>query len=359
MTGSGPDVFLCAAEVETFFPIEGGRPFPYVDKAIEDGLFLPLDKYFGQWQYTTWDDYPQEIMNGGKDSAGNQTVIPITFSIPLLAFAQADVPPRDDTGKNWEDVLSGGDPILSEQIRFPWKLPSWEEGVVRGDLRDASALPNLYPDFIDFTDGKICLTQQELTEDIQEYLALYRKLLETEAVAPYWTLCPSLLDRQGSIVDTNTDMTLVPLRNTAGGATAVVSLYCAVNGNTAQPEKASQLLDVLLSAGCWKDVETLSLFDPSWMPANQAVCTEAVTGYTENSLKEWQKAVSQVNIVQFPSPIDAKVTDMMMEIEMLMLERYASDQTLDNFSYGTITDRDLADIVEKYYTEIEHMLGEA
>ena len=62
----------------------------------------------------------QPVLTGGRDSQGQQVIVPLCFSIPSLIWEQGEVDPSAFVGKTWQDVLSGQDSLLTEQLRWLW-----------------------------------------------------------------------------------------------------------------------------------------------------------------------------------------------------------------------------------------------
>lgn len=150
MTGNGPDVFICCTEGMGDFQVEGSRLFPYLAKSMADEMFLPLDDYIEKFQMVSRDELVEPVLKGGKDSQGRQVVVPLCYSIPCMVWEQAAVNSEDYAGKNWQDVLSSGNPVLSEQLRWVWPITTFPPDTMRRDAH-GSGLPYIYPTLSVFT----------------------------------------------------------------------------------------------------------------------------------------------------------------------------------------------------------------
>mgnify|MGYP001144278985 CR=1 FL=1 len=85
--GKGPDVFMCACYDTPENVVEGGRLFPDVKQAMEEDIFLPLDDYYDDLELRY---FCQPLLDGGKNSQGQQVVIPVTFSVPVTITADGE-----------------------------------------------------------------------------------------------------------------------------------------------------------------------------------------------------------------------------------------------------------------------------
>jgi len=112
MTSGGPDVFVCKAYWDY---LKRERLFPYVEKAIGDGLFLPLDEMMDRAVLTNFSDQCAPALEGGKDEDGHQVIIPMTYAINVDIYRRENLPSYDAAGRTWEDVLKSGHPVLASQ----------------------------------------------------------------------------------------------------------------------------------------------------------------------------------------------------------------------------------------------------
>ena len=85
MGGGGPDLFIVRSDRGEVSRRE--LLFPIPEKAMENGLFLPLDKYIKKAQFMEWDKHTEAIMDAGRDRYGQQ-MIPMVYTTPLTFTAQ-------------------------------------------------------------------------------------------------------------------------------------------------------------------------------------------------------------------------------------------------------------------------------
>jgi len=370
MTGGGPDVFICALDMQCDRAVYDDRLFPYVEKAMEDGLFLPLDDYLDKFNYSPWDELNRNVMDGGKNRKGQQVLLPMAYTLPMLSFYQDDVSPNDFTSATWDDVLSGEDPALAEQVRWFWSL--WgDPDDLRGDYHE-TGIGLIFPEMVNLEDGTLGFTEEELLNRVQKSLSAYHRLVsrKTQAinlnsVFYYDTRWESFLNM------TTKDLSMIPLRNQNGGTTAIVVQYCAINRNTSRIQDAVSIVDFLLSEGIWRNGSGIYHY-----PVNQRVLIErntesgsesfyTSTGLTENSFQEFLKAVDQVNAVRMPSRLDYTLNDMILEIQETMGKAHVdiADDSLyaqrADFILGDISDEELAEIVHKYYKKLSRLVDES
>lgn len=372
MTGGGPDVFVCAADMEPHLAVHDDRLFPYVEKAQESGFFLPLDEYLGEWKLSPWEEMSRQIMDGGKDRNGRQVLLPMTYTLPLLSFYQEDVPPCDFTGATWDDVLVEENSVLAEQTRWFWCLFDLLD-TSRGD-NHGTGMSFIYPEIIRTEEGTLSFTEEELLNRVKDSLSAYRRLVQQETQAVNLNSLFYYDTRWESFLSTTAkDLTILPLRNQQGGTTAVITTYCAVNRNTKQPDKAVAAVEVLLSEGMWLNSNLVTVYN---YPVNQRILTDrnadadpnsffTNTGLTEKSFQEFLKAVEQVNAVRIPSRLDYTMEEMIREIqETIYASRPdAADEPWNawkaDFILGDVSDEKLAEIVHKYYMKLCRLVDES
>jgi len=374
MTGGGPDVFVCAADIGSYLSVYDERLFPYVEIAKESGFFLPLDEYLGELKLSPWNEMSSCIMDGGKDREGRQVLLPMIYTLPLLSFSREDVPPRDFTNADWYEVLAGDDPVLAEQVRWFWNIGNFAgTPTIREDNHEAG-ISLIYPEIIDTEKMTLSFTEVELLSRVKESMSAYRRLVQRETqTVSLNVLYPYSVKWDYSLRAKQNDLTIIPLRNQHGGTTAVITTYCAVNRNTKQADQAVAAVDVLLSEGMWLNS---GLITPYNYPVNQRVLLErnmksdpnsffTSTGLTEKSLQEFLAAIDQVNAVRIPSRLDFTLEGMIREIQGAIGASYADIDadpwyaTKADFILGDISDEELAEIVHKYYVKLCRLVDES
>ncbi len=367
MTGGGPDVFVCKADTVDYLYEE--RLFPYVEKAILDGLFLPLDDLMERAVLTNFGDLCAPVLEGGKDKDGHQAVIPMSYTMGVDIYWAADLPSYDSAGKTWEDVLKSDDPVLAAQTGWMFNINTLPEEAEPFYENHNSGLSQIFPNLADFETGKLTMTEEQLTAWIRETLTAYRRYLgqgnsAARAAQELWPYTPAAGEDE--------EVTMVPLRNETGGVTAKVKLYCAVNKNTRQPERAFEVIDALLSESFQQGNR---LYQNGALPVNRKIMSPGLPfdraikkEFTQQQYEEYQKAIDQIDAVYFPSMLDAQLTgwpeSLFEDLANELLgsfdhEEDALNRGLEVFKKGSISDEKLAEIVHTYYEKMERLLDES
>lgn len=377
MSGGGPDVYVCACDgLGERFAVEGSRLFPYVEFAKEDGVFLPLDDLLEEFQYCDPERLTKVLLDAGKNQAGEQVLLPIRYTIPVLLYEQSDLEPVDQSGKTWDDVLYSDDPLLKEQARWAWPLWWIQEGSMRRDLHD-SALPCLFPSILNAESRSLDFTEEDLFSLVQKNLPPLQSLLKEDSglfhEANYFVRPGNdfglYLNRTTSIDE---GLTLLPMRNQSGGVTAMIHSYGAVNSNTAFPKEAASFLDFICRKGIQSDLmgsTGMNIFggvsqSVVGMPVNEEAREPNDSNYSKATSDEWEKATRQIDTVHFPSAVDTIMNDMTLEIGVEL--RKSCDPEFEwntvypeHYANGTISEEKLREIVQKAYQKMVELVGEA
>jgi len=126
-----------------------------------------------------------------------------------------------------------------------FSVSTWQEGE-KSFLYNTHVgeLPHIFPKLADFEAGKLSLTEEELTGEIKKAFTAYCVYLEREEKPKKSSreLWPSISAKLGE-----EEIAFVPMQNSTGGATAEVTMFCAIIKNTKQPERAFEVIDALMS----------------------------------------------------------------------------------------------------------------
>ena len=350
MTGNGPDVFICATEGSELARLSSSRLFPYLAKSIEDDIFLPLDDYMSKFQLVSMDELSAPILSGGKNSSGQQAVVPICYSIPCFV---------------WEAVGTAPD-IEGEQVRWLWPIGSFSVESMRMDSH-STGLSYIYPDLFNYKEKKISMSEDELTMLIKDSIPELKTLMDSETEDISWALLMSRMLNSGIFPSRDngpesTDLSILPLRNQADGVTATVSMYCAVNADTTFPDDAAFVLEYLLSKTCQDSSGIFSInnsFSAPTLLINRTARQDHDTVLTQATIENLNLAHEEVNRVYFPSPADTDLNQMFEDIKEKMRDGFASDAPKYEFIKGDISDAALEEIVHEYYGKISRLLEES
>ena len=394
MAGKGPDVFICKTFGDAFHskhpggaefdPMDGGRVFPYVEKSMNSGMFLPLDDLLSQFSLTDPDDLISGVLEGGKNQAGEQVVLPLTITVPILMFTGDDLPECGFEGTSWSDVLKGDDPVLREMS--VWAMSYQRDAYWGGDERylknyvrvgsHSSGLSYLFPQMADFKEERPYFTEEELFQTITASIDAYRKTLEQETDQNSASVYITDIDTSDAGADlrffpsvVNTPYTFVPLRNMTGGSTAIATAYCAVNANTKQKDKAREVLDALLCKDHKSGGRLYRIFNGMAVSRDLSAMGSSITysggaHFSGKELETWQRVCDDINSVRFLSPLDTELNAMMEDVEDAMhTERspYDPDYIMRDgqFINYTVTDEEIRAIISEHYQNMQRLLDES
>lgn len=379
MAGKGPDVFISdtirtLSPEHAFFYMEGGRVFPYLEKARDSGFFLPLDDELPNLTLTDVNEMIPQVLEGGKNQAGEQVILPMMFAVPGVIYTgewDEELPEVAFEGTSWEDVLKGDDPLLAEQVNWFLNYNSPEEYILGSH---SSGLFCLIPQVADFETETLYFSEEELTAFLEDSFTAYRQTAKREMTKPGASTFLSGCRFPNGDFDfpyyPSANYSFAPLRNLEGGSTAVVTQYCAVNANTKQKDKALAVIDALMCKEFQKGGRIYQYFFEMPMYRDLGAPESSFfTGtpweleFTKEQYETWRRICEDINIVRFPSPLDMELDNMMMGIEDAMLEslpadeeRYPRDHRLADC---TISDETLTEIVSEHYRQMQRLLDES
>lgn len=387
MTGGGPDVFVLncqgscvGGELDYSERLESSRLFPYPEKAINGDVFLPLDEYIESAEMVDWSTQQPQVLDGGRNQKGELVAVPMSFTVPVNVYREKDLPGGVPKGGTWAQVMAGEDSALAPQALWLW------EHMFAGppNLRvHTSGLACLFPRLADFEAGRVCFTEEELLEIIQEDLEACRRLhqpgknqLENYAAfADPETLLDSNMGaifgvalRQGE----PENAAYVPLANLEGGVTAEVTRYCAVNRNTSRPLDAFHVVECLMDAAFQNNstIERMGTWTDGKMPVDMKVFSREFPMLYGMSIppqhfEQWRRVCESITDLHFPSPLESQLEDMMYEIQTVLVDSlepepdaFRSPRQLD-FYKGEISHKQLKEIVHRYYKRICRLVDEA
>ncbi|MCH5352766.1 MAG: hypothetical protein J1E06_04785, partial [Acutalibacter sp.] len=382
MAGRGPDVFICVSNgtftpfgAELHFRDEDIGLFPYVEKLRESGMFLPLDGMLSNLTLSHVDDLLPQVMSGGKNQAGEQVILPLTFVVPGTIIVGDDLPECDFEGTSWADVLQGDDPVLREQGNWFLQFYDIADETYTHMGNHDSGLFCLYPRIVDFETDSLAFTEGELASLIKDSLAGYRQFVESGTAQPcFGSIYLSPWDffwrehyspEQPNEV-TDLDFTFFPLRNLEGGSTAVVNAYCAVNAATEREEQALAVIDALLYRDHQKGGMLYQHF--AGMPINKELVSPEIKyinlpPLTPKQYETWLRICEDINIVRFPSPLDRELNAMMRDIEdPTLVSRYPDGfirLSGGRFANFDVTGEEVDSIVSEHYRNMQRLLDES
>lgn len=303
LAGKGPDFFLC--ECPRFGFGAGGVQalFPFPQQVMGNHLFLPLDDYIANAQYMEWEKLFPTVMESGRNEEG-QLLLPLAFSFLATLYDPADYSPPADRPTTWDEVIASDDPA----IKFTGR----------------NSLADIMGNLADYEKDVPAFTEEELLARTKEYFNLRNwRLTEGEAAAPpheYIDFCGEVnwteqLDENSYglpfMGEESPDYIIMPYYNISGGITSNVAAFGAINRNAEHPDEAFRVLDRLLA----KDTQLGSQFYQGLigMPVYQDACSEESPlkregknwFMSEANFQSYQELLEQINVVNYPGPIDS------------------------------------------------------
>lgn len=245
LSGEGPDVFIinCAGGDNTDF---GEALFPIPEKAMESGLFLPIDKHLESAQYMEWEKFTPVVMKAGGNDEGQQ-LIPLTYTFPVLCYSQAEQRPKLSVDMTWSKMLSDDDLLVAASILGDGLVDD-----VSGTYIDRN-IEFILGNFADYKNETLSFTEEELFQRVQEILACRDKVLEVNSGADnlyfeeYMGLnfTQTYADSTGDVFQKN-PLNMIPLYSEDGGISATILSFAAINRNTLREKDAFVVVDFLL-----------------------------------------------------------------------------------------------------------------
>ena len=234
MSGAGPDVFIarCGLADNTLFP--------YPEKIMNNGFFLPLDDYMeNNTEYTEWNRQEQVILAAGRNEEGQQ-LIPLSYSFAVQVHPKSELDiEKPDHPVTFEEALS--DPALSALYSEFYNCRSVSEtsdgdefeGIWSGLAADIMGNP------ADFENEELTFTEEELLSVMKTIYSLPR---DRSALGIHY----DEIDQPLLLPNYDQPFTLLPLYTTNGGMCAAIGSFIAINRNTKRAEEAYTFLDFFM-----------------------------------------------------------------------------------------------------------------
>lgn len=305
MSGGGPDVFLLKCvdpDASEDCPVLFSNP----EKMMYSDVFLPLDEYVGDAQYMNVDAWNQTILESGRTEEG-QLLLPVCYGYGAYAFRTKDIEIMEKLPFSWDEVISGEDKISTEGIAANFFLGFYD---VFGKLAD-------------YQNETLLLSEEDLLKRVQEAIWFNKKGEEARNMGKFPEAVSGNRVRDSFLVDLENDQkqkhTIFAFPNIDGGVTANITLYTAVNRNTALPEEAFSLLDILFSDEimCGKGFQTGDITHGSTIGAalkvyggflvNDNALQTSCAWIAREDAEAIQKMNSQVSVVRYNSDLDREL----------------------------------------------------
>lgn len=328
MAGQGPDVFFCVCP-EFASGSKAQALFPFPQKAMRSGLFLPLNEYIQNARFMQWEDLLPAVMEAGK-YGGEQMILPLTYTFQVSMFDKTSIDLKQDLPLTWEEAVSSNEPVLlaAENQDYCFYF-----GDVFGELAD-------------YGQDTLSFTEEELFEHTKKAVELWKQgrgdniggisqFTNTSFGTPEHVSCtfgvPNTLlylqrsyDNGAGLTYNETPVNLesadqavamIPLYNNSAGVTASVTAFAAVGSSTQYPEEAFCLLDVLLSESIQNSSLYVSLSGVPvntrlGQPASKFIADFGLWGMSDENFAEYSNLIKQINAVKFYSELDTVLANM-------------------------------------------------
>lgn len=336
MSGGGPDVFICNCPA----PEQDEEPalFPFPEKAMSGGTFLPLDDLIEKAQFTEWEKLTPAVMDAGKNESG-QVLLPLVYSLPMTFFRSSDVKPYPaDTA--WAQVAAGDDPVLAAS------MDPLLSSLLFYSFGGESYFSYTWKDIADYSDEKLLVSEEQVLQRAKEAISLlhgehdtplphFRGVMDRRMFDPDVTLDPQTKELRQGIYPSD-PVTMVPLYCDQGGAVAAIRAFAGINANTERPEDAFFILDVLLSR---ETQEHSELYTDIWGTGAWPVYEGIDFNLREETLAAFQETRSQISGARFHTSLDTKLGSILSQYEL--------------------PDAALSEIVADTYREMQTLLAES
>ena len=324
MSGEGPDVFImeCVAGTHLY---GGDALFPMPEKAMEAGIFLPLDDYIENCsEYADWDQFTQVVLDAGKNEEGQQ-IIPIVYTLPGVSYAQSAFTYTPSCSRTWQDMMN--DEVQRDAAAL---LAGGVTEYGLCDFRLEFALGRI----ADYTEDELLFTEEELLQRATQLMELSR-YAEDNVLDETTGMFEGYLGKgfNDSWVETNgltqeDELTILPMYSDDGGCSAMILSYAAVNRNSKRPEEAFKVIDRLMSKSMMQSsplYEDYFYWSAFGMPVDEEVLSSAYPlklnawCYSDENNAAIDTVRAQITNAEFGGALHA-------ELEQLMLNCYNAEQ---------------------------------
>ncbi len=349
MSGGGPDVFL-----STYMVYHGENGFlefdqtdslfKYPEKAMENGIFLPLDEYMeNNTRFTEWDKLTQPVLEAGRNEEGQQ-IIPLNYTFPLLCYPKSEWEHISDKKYTWNDMLTNPDLLpISLDMANCGHASEGMNVTFNEFYPDYDYLKYTLGEIADFENEKLNFTEEELMARVKEVLSLKQEdSFEEFDDAREYFVGVRLSERS-----LNKPMTFIPLYSTNGGIAVEIEKFAAVNRNTKRPEDAFAVIDLLMS----KDYQQKSKI-------YQELIFEGIPLHEDLFQKSFPLVTSNYYMTDENFEAFCKVRDQVTEVNFVSEGTMLLYEMMQQCSLASIYKRSIEDIVHETYDNLERRVRE-
>lgn len=320
MAGDGPDVFLVSQKQYT-----NSNLFKFVEKKMEESIFLPLDAYIEKAEFMDTSRMQPSVLNGGKNSKGQQMIIPLRYTFPATIFPAAEVELDLSQSYSLENMIDGSNPVLTAALASWWD----EEGIFT-DLSLAFGRKANYKE------ETLTISQDEFRDIVHLLLDFNIKIDENnlgdikkgKAATDLWLYQLALVNEKWR----HQPVTFIPFFNHQGGVTAKIRDFVAVNGNSKNPAGAFWLVDYITAEEQFQSSGLHMYLNSHGLPIYDELMQEATmlpyhkdngaqkdpSNYIYFENQDWQALTSardKIDSADFPSELDVELDLLFYKLE--------------------------------------------
>ncbi|MBO5253389.1 MAG: extracellular solute-binding protein [Clostridia bacterium] len=359
MAGEGPDVFLMTymTYLGTMGPEYDSTDclFKYPQKAMENGIFLPLDEYIeNSAELGEWDKLIKPVLDAGRNDEG-QLIVPLNYSFPLLCYPKSEWEHIPDKKYTWNDMLTNPEllPVsldmancgYSDNILYMSGPDSSDTSWETEFFWQPYYLPFIMGELADYDAEELSFTEEELLARVKDILALERQ----DGYMEFDKACEEKTGIRLSDRYLNVPMTFMPLYNADGGITVEIERFAAVNRNTKRPEDAFRVIDLLMSGYVqqWSDFYSEFIYKSNSLPMHEELFQKEHPTWGNNyymldeNFEAFCKVREQITGANFHSEGTALLSDMMSKC-----------------CSGDFDDRPVEEIVHEAYEDLSRRVKE-
>lgn len=321
MAGKGPDIFLCSTggggsnglmgydqEKNEFYSL--GRTFPFPEQAMRNHIFLTLDQYIQkQAKRMEWEKLDPVIMKAGRTEEGQQ-LLPMGYSMFVSLYDRS--------------VYS------LDQSRFPMTHQEMleSEDLLLVNTALGADIWTVCSQSVDYEHDTLGFTEEQFLQNVTESLDdSFQEEHQGDFPEGTFVNCwlgqygqQDLTNKANGLGDEDPEYWMVPRYNDAGGITANVTSYAAINRNTPYPEYAFRVLDTLLAKSTQQNsqfyqtaVEGIPVYMDLGTREEPVTKSGGQWYMSEWNHRQFELLHGQINSVYFSTPLEEQVSLMWQE----------------------------------------------
>lgn len=320
MAGAGPDVFLISQKQYT-----NSNLFKFVEKKMEDNIFLPLDAYIEKAEFMDTSRMQPAVLNGGNNSKGQQMIIPLRYTFPATIFPAAEVELDLSQPYSLKNMIDGSNSVLTAALASWWD----EEGEFTG-------LSSAFGCKADYKKENLTFSQEEFRDIIHQLLNFNEKKEENDlgdiqkgiAATDLWYYQLAVSDEKWG----RQPVTFIPFFNHQGGMTAKICDFIAVNATSKNPAGAFWLVDYISGEDQFQSSELHTYLNSHGLPIYDELMQEATmlpyrkdngaqkdpSNYIYFESQDWQAltlAREKIDSADYPSELDVELDLLFYKLE--------------------------------------------